>query len=52
LGDTVRFNPQADEFGVLGRDGHIYTYYRPDPQLHGNPTNLDYFYNQKGRVDE
>ena len=33
----MRFNPQADEFGVLGRDGHIYTYYRPDPQLHGNP---------------
>jgi hypothetical protein len=49
-GDIVRFNPLTDEFGVLGSDGTIHTYYRPNPQIHGKPTNLDYFYSQKGRV--
>jgi pyocin large subunit-like protein len=42
-GDTVRFNPTTDEFGILGRDGVIRTYYRTDPSEHGYPTNLDYF---------
>jgi hypothetical protein len=45
-GNIVRFNPVTDEFGVLTPDGHIETYYRPDPALHGYPTNLDYFYAQ------
>ena len=49
-GDIVRFNPSTDEFGVLGSDGTIHTYYRPNPQIHGKPTNLDYFYSQNGRV--
>jgi hypothetical protein len=49
-GDIVRFNPLTDEFGVLGSDGTIHTYYRPNPQIHGKPTNLDYFYSQKERV--
>jgi hypothetical protein len=48
--DLVRFNPETDEFGILSSDGHIITYYKPDPRVHGYPTNLDYFYAQKGRT--
>jgi len=48
--DIVRFNPETDEFGILSSDGHIITYYKPDPRIHGYPTNLDYFYAQKGRT--
>jgi hypothetical protein len=42
-GDAVRFDPATDEFGVLSRNSVIKTYYRPDPAVHGYPTNLDYF---------
>jgi RHS repeat-associated protein len=43
-GDVVRFNPTTDEFGVIKSDGlTIKTYYKPDPAVHGYPTNLDYF---------
>jgi hypothetical protein len=51
-GDTVRFNPNTDEFGVVSQDGRIRTYYRPDPELHGFPTNLDYFNSEKEKADE
>ena len=42
-GDVVRFNKITDEFGVLRKDGVIRTYFKPDPRIHGFPTNLDYF---------
>lgn len=42
-GDIVRFNPATDEFGVLSKDGIIRTYYKPDPSVHGYPSNLDYY---------
>ena len=42
-GDIVRFNPATDEFGAITRDGKIRTYFRPDPKIHGKPTNRDYF---------
>ena len=42
-GDVVRFNPATDEFGVISSSGVIRTYYKPDPKIHGYPTNLDYF---------
>jgi pyocin large subunit-like protein len=46
-GDLGRFNPATDEFGVLKSDGlTIKTYYKPDPAVHGFPTNLDYFNSQ------
>ena len=32
-GDTVHFNPETDEFGVIRPDGTIRTYYRPNPKL-------------------
>jgi hypothetical protein len=48
-GDVVRFNPNTDEFGILTGDGNIRTYLRLDVRSHDYPSNLDYFYAQKGR---
>jgi hypothetical protein len=45
-GDVVRYNPATEEFGVVSKDGVIKTYYKPDPSVHGEPTNLDYFKKQ------
>ncbi len=42
-GDVVRYNPSTGEFGVVSANGVIRTYYRPDPVMHGYPTNEDYF---------
>lgn len=42
-GDFVRYNAGTDEFGVMTRDGVMRTYYKPDPAVHGLPTNQDYF---------
>jgi pyocin large subunit-like protein len=42
-GDTVRYNPATEEFGVVRADGTIRTYFRPDPAVHHFATNLDYF---------
>jgi hypothetical protein len=44
--DEVRYNPVTDEFGVMAPDNYLRTYYRPDPAIHGYPTNLDYFHAQ------
>jgi hypothetical protein len=51
-GDTARFNPETDEFGVISPDGTIRTYYRPDPSVHGFATNLDYFNSEKEKTGE
>ena len=45
-GDIVRFNPAAQEFGIVKGDGTMRSFYRPDPAIHGRPTNLDYFNDQ------
>jgi filamentous hemagglutinin len=45
-GDIVRYNPATEEFGVVTKDGVIRTYYKPNPAIHGEPTNLDYFNKQ------
>jgi filamentous hemagglutinin len=45
-GDIVRYDPVTEEFGVLRKDGTIRTYYKPDPSVHGYPSNLDYFMHQ------
>jgi hypothetical protein len=42
-GDVIRYNPSTDEFGVVSKNGAIRTYYKPAPDVHGHPTNLDYF---------
>jgi filamentous hemagglutinin len=51
-GDTVRFNPETDEFGVISPDGSIRTYYRPDPNVHGFATNPDYFNFEREKTGE
>ncbi|MFA7238004.1 MAG: RHS repeat-associated core domain-containing protein [Phycisphaeraceae bacterium] len=45
-GDVIRYNPATEEFGVVSKNGAIRTYYRPDPKVHGKPSNLDYFNGQ------
>ena len=45
-GDVVRYNPNTDEFGVVSKDGVLRTYFKPDPSVHGRPSNLDYFNEQ------
>jgi hypothetical protein len=42
-GSTVRFNPATDEYGIIGPNGAVVTYFKPNPAIHGFPTNLDYF---------
>jgi len=58
-GDVVRYDPMTEEFGVLGTDGVIRTYYKPVPchtlppakrvrpdgrkNCHGLRTNREYF---------
>jgi filamentous hemagglutinin len=42
-GDIMRYDPATQAFGVVKPDGTIRTYYKPDPAVHGYPTNRDYF---------
>ena len=42
-GDTLRFNPSTDEFGIISPKREIKTYFKPSPQIHNQGTNLDYF---------
>jgi filamentous hemagglutinin len=42
-GDIVRYNPVTNTFGVLAPQGVPRTFFKPDPTVHGFPTNLDYF---------
>lgn len=42
-GDIVRYNPLMDAFGVLNNNSMPRTFFKPDPAVHGFPTNLDYF---------
>ena len=42
-GDIVRYDEVDDVFGVLSGDRFVRTFYRPDPEIHGEPTNLDYY---------
>ena len=58
-GDLVRYDPSTDEFGVLGADGYIRTYFVAVPcasmpsgtrDCHNEPTNLDYFRQECKRI--
>jgi filamentous hemagglutinin len=42
-GDTVIYDPASDLFAVATSSGTPRTVYKPDPSMHGHPTNLDYF---------
>lgn len=41
----IRFNALTEEFGILSFDGYIRTYYIPNPLVHGEITNYDYYCN-------
>ncbi len=43
MGDVVRYDSLTDEFAVFSVDGFIRTYMKADVNVHGLPTNLDYF---------
>ena len=43
-GDFVRYNEVTEEFGILSAANVIRTYYKPDPAIHGFPSNLHYFW--------
>jgi hypothetical protein len=42
-GDVVRYNPKTNEFAIKTKDGTIRTYFKPDPSVHKQKTNLDYY---------
>jgi hypothetical protein len=42
-GDVVRYNPDTNTFGVMDASGAPRTFFKPDPAVHGYPTNLEYF---------
>ncbi|MEC5217622.1 hypothetical protein RCH09_002582 [Actimicrobium sp. GrIS 1.19] len=46
-GDILRFDPATDAFAIMDKSGAPRTFYKPDPAVHGYPTNLDYFNAQK-----
>ena len=48
-GDHVYYNEQRNYFAVTNRNGKIRTFFRLDPNIHGYPTNMDYFRAQERR---
>jgi RHS repeat-associated protein len=48
-GDIVRYNPKTNEFAVRTKDGAIRTYFKPDPAIHKQKSNLDYFRKEAAR---
>ena len=42
-GDTVFYDPVSDTFAVSNANGTARTMFKPDPAVHGYPTNMDYF---------
>ena len=47
--DLVRYDEAADVFAILRKDRFIKTCYRPNPQIHGEPTNLDYYLSEAAK---
>jgi RHS repeat-associated protein len=45
-GDVVRYEPSTNTFGVMDSNGSVRTFYKPDPAVHRQPTNMDYFNGQ------
>ena len=50
VGDKVRYNRITQQFGVLGNDNVIRSYFKPDPARHGKGTNLNYFHDACNEV--
>jgi hypothetical protein len=45
-GDVIRYDTATREFGIVSHDGIIKTYFKPNPAIHGEPTNLEYFHKE------
>jgi len=46
---TIRaYDPATNTFGSFNGDGTTKTFFKPDPSVHGYPTNLDYWNAQPG----
>lgn len=43
-GDIVRYHPDSNTFGVMDAQGTPRTFFKPDVEEHGFPTNLEYFH--------
>jgi RHS repeat-associated protein len=42
-GDVVQYHPASNTFAVASQTGAPRTFFKPDPGVHGYPSNLDYF---------
>jgi pyocin large subunit-like protein len=49
-GDLVRYDESVDVFGILASDRFIKTCYRPDPLVHGEASNLDYYLEEEAKI--
>ncbi|MBS0221255.1 MAG: hypothetical protein JSR91_10990, partial [Proteobacteria bacterium] len=47
-GDILVYDPTNNIFGAYNADGTTKTFYRPEPAIHGQPTNMDYWNSQRG----
>jgi RHS repeat-associated protein len=46
---TIRvYEPETNTFGAYNANGTTRTFYKPDPSVHGYPTNWDYWQSQPG----
>lgn len=45
-GDVIRYDTTTNEFAICDQDGFLKTYYRPDPAIHKQVSNLAYFRGQ------
>jgi RHS repeat-associated protein len=47
---TIRiYDPASNTFGSYNADGTTKTYYKPNPEIHGYPSNIDYWNSQRGQ---
>lgn len=49
-GDRIRYRISTNEIVVARADGFLRTYFCPDPAIHGEATNWDYFVAECQRV--
>jgi pyocin large subunit-like protein len=42
------YDPASNTFGAFNPSGRTRTFFKPDPSIHGYPTNWDYWVSQPG----
>jgi pyocin large subunit-like protein len=45
-GDLLRYDPVANVFAIVDRGGFVKTFYRPNPAIHKQTSNIEYFRGQ------